>query len=175
MGNIVDDNPFPLNKSQKKILLAAQNEKNKIIVVEGPPGTGKSHTISALVYMASGMGRSVLITSHKKQALDVIEGYLTDKFRRLNQTGKPAIIRMDKANEGIANPPAQTLANPALNGAANRVQKTDIDVIEQRIQATLDRIIEQNQAYWQQLNLAVSAKSLISDYLALESNLQLPV
>jgi len=173
--NIVDDNPFPLNKSQKKILLAAQNEKNKIIVVEGPPGTGKSHTISALVYMASGMGRSVLITSHKKQALDVIEGYLTDKFRRLNQTGKPAIIRMDKANEGIANPPAQTLANPALNGAANRVQKTDIDVIEQRIQATLDRIIEQNQAYWQQLNLAVSAKSLISDYLALESNLQLPV
>ncbi len=172
--NIVDDNPFPLNKSQKKILLAAQNEKNRIIVVEGPPGTGKSHTISALVYMASGLGKSVLITSHKKQALDVIEGYLTAKFRSLNQTGKPAIIRMDKASDGIANPPAQTLANPAFNGAANRVQRIDIAATELKLQETLQKIKEQNQVYWQQFNSALDSNDLISEYLDLERNLQLP-
>ena len=142
--------------------------------MEGPPGTGKSHTISALVYMASGLGKSVLITSHKKQALDVIEGYLTAKFRSLNQTGKPAIIRMDKASDGIANPPAQTLANPAFNGAANRVQRINITATEQKLQETLDRIKEQNQVYWKQFDSALVSNDLISEYLDLEKDLQLP-
>jgi HrpA-like RNA helicase len=46
----VSDNPLPLNSSQKRILLALKNERNKIVVVDGPPGTGKSHTIAAISY-----------------------------------------------------------------------------------------------------------------------------
>ena len=38
--------PIPLNPEQLKILRALNNEKCKYVVVEGPPGTGKSHTIS---------------------------------------------------------------------------------------------------------------------------------
>ena len=43
--------PIPLNPEQLKILRALKNEKCKYVVVEGPPGTGKSHTISAIAFV----------------------------------------------------------------------------------------------------------------------------
>ncbi len=49
----ISDNPLNLNVSQKRILLALNNPKNRIIVVDGPPGTGKSHTIAAITYWAN--------------------------------------------------------------------------------------------------------------------------
>jgi len=67
VNNIIDDIPLKLNDSQKRILLAAKNVKNKTIKVEGPPGTGKSYTICALVYLANSLNKSVLITSHKNE------------------------------------------------------------------------------------------------------------
>ena len=45
--------PLSLNETQKKILTAVENEKNELIVVDGPPGTGKSYTITAIVYLAA--------------------------------------------------------------------------------------------------------------------------
>ena len=41
-GRYISDNPLNLNVSQKRILLALNNLQNKIIVVDGPPGTGES-------------------------------------------------------------------------------------------------------------------------------------
>ena len=78
------------------------NEKNNIIVVDGPPGTGKSHTIAALTYWANEQKKSVVITSHKKEALDVIDRMLTDKYKSLHPQAKPSIVRMDKET-GSAN------------------------------------------------------------------------
>ena len=40
----VPDTPIPLNEEQQKVLQAIRHEEGRIIVVEGPPGTGKSHT-----------------------------------------------------------------------------------------------------------------------------------
>ena len=76
--------PLNLNEKQKKILTAVENPKNEIIVVDGPPGTGKSYTIAAIVCLANQLGKSVVITSHKKQALDVIDQTLTEQFKRLH-------------------------------------------------------------------------------------------
>ncbi|MBW1728812.1 MAG: AAA family ATPase [Deltaproteobacteria bacterium] len=67
-GRYISDNPLNLNISQKRILLALNKPKNKIVVVDGPPGTGKSHTIRAITYWTNQEGKSVVITSHKKQA-----------------------------------------------------------------------------------------------------------
>ena len=58
----ISDNPLNLNASQKRILLALNNPKNKIVVVDGPPGTGKSHTIAAIAYWANQERKSVVIT-----------------------------------------------------------------------------------------------------------------
>ena len=64
--------PIPLNPEQLKILKALNNEKCKYVVVEGPPGTGKSHTISAIAFDYVLNGKSILILSDTREALDVV-------------------------------------------------------------------------------------------------------
>jgi hypothetical protein len=113
----ISNNPLPLNNSQKRILLALSNEKNNIIVVDGPPGTGKSHTIAALTYWANENKKSVVITSHKEEALNVIDRMLSDKYKSLHPQAKPSIVRMDKET-GSANNLQNTLQNSVV-GAAN--------------------------------------------------------
>jgi very-short-patch-repair endonuclease len=48
------------------------------IVIEGPPGTGKSQTITNLVAQALAAGKSVLFVAEKMAALDVVHRRLTD-------------------------------------------------------------------------------------------------
>lgn len=59
-----------LNSSQEDVLKKII-EKNAV-VVEGPPGTGKSQTITSLVTNFILNGKSVLLVSEKKAALDVV-------------------------------------------------------------------------------------------------------
>ncbi|MEI7621360.1 MAG: AAA domain-containing protein [Candidatus Moraniibacteriota bacterium] len=115
----MSDGPIPLNNSQKRILLALENSKNKIIVVDGPPGTGKSHTIAALAYKANEDGKTVVVTSHKKEALDVIDRMMTDKFKSLHPQAKPSIVRMD-IETGSANNFSNTLTASVVSGATER-------------------------------------------------------
>jgi len=115
----ISDNPLNLNVSQKRILLALHKPKNKIIVVDGPPGTGKSHTIAAIAYWANQERKSVIITSHKKQALDVIDRMLTDKFQDLHPKAKPSIIRLAKNGKSI-NSIENSLQNAVINAAGGR-------------------------------------------------------
>lgn len=115
----IADNPLNLNNNQKRILLALQNQKNKILVVDGPPGTGKSHTIAALIYWANQQKKSVVVTSHKKEALDVIDRMLTEKFRNLHPQGKPSIVRFGKNGNSI-NTLENSLQNAVINAAGGR-------------------------------------------------------
>ena len=59
-----------LNSAQENILTAV--EKGDEIVVQGPPGTGKSQVITGLITSAVMKGRTVLMVSEKKTALDVV-------------------------------------------------------------------------------------------------------
>lgn len=62
--------PVALDPSQEKIL--QEFEKSKKIVVNGPPGTGKSQTITALIAREISKGNTCLIICEKKTAQDVI-------------------------------------------------------------------------------------------------------
>lgn len=125
------DNPLPLNPSQKKILTALGNQKNRIIVVDGPPGTGKSHTIGAITYWANQNKKSIIITSHKKEALDVVERMLTDKFKALHPHTKPSVIRLTKANDlNTINTIDNSLSLPVIDGAAKRAEDFNLEAIE---------------------------------------------
>lgn len=126
----ISDNPLNLNISQKRILLALNKPKNKIIVVDGPPGTGKSHTIAAITYWANQEGKSVVITSHKKQAIDVIDRMLTDKFRDLHPNAKPSIIRLAKNGRSI-NTLENSLQNAVINAAGDRANDYNERAVEQ--------------------------------------------
>jgi len=67
-----------LNKDQTDALSSAQKFKNSIII--GPPGTGKSYTISSIAIDAILNNKSVLIVSKTKQSIEVIRQMLLDDF-----------------------------------------------------------------------------------------------
>lgn len=136
----ISQSPLPLNNSQKRILLALAHEKNHIIVVDGPPGTGKSHTIAALTYWANENKKSVVITSHKQEALDVIDRMLTDKYKSLHPQAKPSIVRMDKET-GSANNLQNTLQNSVVGAASTRALNYNKEATENDEKKQSDNLI----------------------------------
>ena len=70
--------PLPVDSSQLAVIAAA--DKGKSFVIEGPPGTGKSQTISNLISHLMAKGKTVLFVSEKMAALEVV-------YRRLEKIG----------------------------------------------------------------------------------------
>ena len=79
-----------LDYSQEKVLKLI-NSYNAL-VVQGPPGTGKSQTITSIIVQAILKGKSVLMVSEKKTALDVI-------YSRLGTLSKFALLIDDVENK----------------------------------------------------------------------------
>ena len=70
--------PLPTDSSQMAVIATADAGKDFVII--GPPGTGKSQTISNLIAHMLGKGKTVLFVSEKTAALEVV-------YRRLNDVG----------------------------------------------------------------------------------------
>lgn len=70
--------PLPADASQMAAIATADRGKDFIII--GPPGTGKSQTISNLIAHLLGSGKTVLFVSEKTAALEVV-------YRRLQEIG----------------------------------------------------------------------------------------
>ena len=70
--------PLPTDSSQMAVIATADAGKDFVII--GPPGTGKSQTISNLIAHMLGKGKTVLFVSEKTAALEVV-------YRRLNDIG----------------------------------------------------------------------------------------
>ena len=70
--------PLPADSSQLAAVLAASEGRDFVLV--GPPGTGKSQTITNIIAQCLGDGKSVLFVAEKAAALDVVH-------RRLVSTG----------------------------------------------------------------------------------------
>jgi len=70
--------PLPADSSQLAAVFAAS--KGMSFVLEGPPGTGKSQTITNLIAHCLTEGKTVLFVSEKMAALDVV-------YRRLSGVG----------------------------------------------------------------------------------------
>ena len=83
VDRMVYDSPIPLNEEQRKVLLAVRNADGKIVVVSGPPGTGKSHTITAIAADCAFNQRSCLVLSDKTEALDVVVDKLSEAMSRV--------------------------------------------------------------------------------------------
>lgn len=79
--------PFPANEYQVKAL--QDIFQNKLSVITGPPGTGKSQFISNLLVNLFLDGKSVLFVSHTNEAVDVVNQKINEQFRNLMlRTGK---------------------------------------------------------------------------------------
>ncbi|WP_425667728.1 DUF4011 domain-containing anti-phage protein Hhe (plasmid) [Vibrio tubiashii] len=80
VADLHDDFPMieDADSSQMSVVIDALNGKN--LVVEGPPGTGKSQTITNLIAAALSQKKSVLFVAEKQAALEVVK-------RRMDKTG----------------------------------------------------------------------------------------
>ena len=81
-----------LNSAQEAVLDSA--EKMDELVIEGPPGTGKSQTITSLITQFIDKGKTVLMVSEKKTALDVV-------YSRLGNLSRYAMMLDDANNKNL--------------------------------------------------------------------------
>ena len=132
--------PIPLNAEQYKILKALKKDNCKYVVVEGPPGTGKSHTISAIAFDYILDDKSILILSDTREALDVVENKINDtlnKVRGKNVLQNP-ILRLGK----MGNTYNKILAKSSIDNIRtfHRAQKNNIKAIDKDIKDISDVI-----------------------------------
>ncbi|THJ49651.1 AAA family ATPase, partial [Candidatus Frankia alpina] len=74
--------PLPASPEQARVLERLRHD-NGVVVVEGPPGTGKTHTIANLITALLAEGQRVLVTSQKAQALRMLREKLPPELQRL--------------------------------------------------------------------------------------------
>jgi len=127
------ESPIPVNPEQLKILRALNNDKCKYVVVEGPPGTGKSHTISAIAFDYILKFKSILILSDTREALDVVENKINttlNQVRGKHNIQNP-ILRLGK----MGNTYNKILAKGSVDNLRtfHRAQKTHRKEVEKEI------------------------------------------
>ncbi len=89
--------PVPADSSQ--LTAIADAVSGRTFVLEGPPGTGKSQTITNLLAKAMGEGRRVLFVAEKRAALDVVKSRLDAvgmgpfSLDLHDKGSKPAVVR----------------------------------------------------------------------------------
>jgi len=143
---LVYASPIPLNGEQRQILSAVRKEGCNYIIVEGPPGTGKSHTITAIIFDAILKNQSVLVLSDKKEALDVVEDKITQTMNkvRYDKNVQNPILRLGKTG----NTYNSILAQSAIEGIKThyRAVKKDHDTIEETIAKSSNSLKEELEA-----------------------------
>ena len=91
----------PLSADSSQLAAVLYSAMGKSFVLHGPPGTGKSQTITNLIAHNLALGRRVLFVSEKKAALDVVH-------RRLSSVGlKPFCLELHSNKSGKAEVLAQ--------------------------------------------------------------------
>ena len=74
--------PLPANREQRRIVEAINRQRG--VLVQEPPGTGKSHTIANLVcHPLLASGKRVLITAEAGRALKVLKEKLPEDVQPL--------------------------------------------------------------------------------------------
>lgn len=83
LKQLVADPMFPLPANAEQSQIVHRLGRDSGVVVEGPPGTGKTHTIANLMAALLARGQRVLVTSEKSQALRVLRDKLPPELQEL--------------------------------------------------------------------------------------------
>lgn len=137
---LVYKSPIPLNGEQQQILSAINNDKCKYVLVEGPPGTGKSHTITAIVFDTILKDKSVLVLSDKKEALDVVEKNIVNTLNkvRIDEKFQNPLLRLGKTG----NTYSQLLTQPSIDGITEqfRAVRSKHPNLNEQIEASINAL-----------------------------------
>ena len=116
------------DSSQIAVIEEAKSHKN--LVVEGPPGTGKSQTIVNLITELIGAGRSVLFVSEKMAALDVVK----DRLDRVGMGDFCLELHSRHSNKKeILNELEKTLIKSKTITNIDMGRYTEIDLLKSRL------------------------------------------
>ncbi|MBO5921189.1 MAG: HRDC domain-containing protein [Bacteroidaceae bacterium] len=139
-GEESSDNNVPLSISEKNLVyinelnssqeavLSAINSCNEL-VVQGPPGTGKSQVITSLISEFVSAGKTVLMVSEKKTALDVV-------YSRLGELSQYALLIDDVGNKNAF---YQQLSKMVHLGDTSE-EKMSLDFLSEKIDALVKRL-----------------------------------
>ncbi|PPH07616.1 DUF3320 domain-containing protein [Rathayibacter sp. AY1H3] len=134
--------PVPADASQLEAVAAAV--AGKTFVLEGPPGTGKSQTITNLLARSLAEGKRVLFVAEKRAALDVVK-------RRLEEVGLgPFCLDLHDKGARPAEARAQIRAaldfsvQPDSHGFAN--QQDTVESTTRQLRRYADHVHEENGA-----------------------------
>lgn len=131
----------PLDADQRAAVSAAIH--NKLTVVTGPPGTGKSQVVVAVLANAWLRGQTVLFASRNHKAVDVVE----ERARAL--VGQPLAVRAGK-QAGARNLRHALLQflDGILSLVATAADRLELD----EARADVERLAAQRAAVWAQLD-----------------------
>ena len=94
---VVENLPLVADSDQARVV--ADAAAGRSLVVEGPPGTGKSQTVANIIFRALAQGRTVMFVAEKATTLDVVarrlreEAGIGDLLLNLHDNGmKPAEV-----------------------------------------------------------------------------------
>ncbi|MGW0364728.1 caspase, EACC1-associated type [Streptomyces sp. NPDC002990] len=102
--------PGPCNESQERVISSAMTRR--LTVATGPPGTGKSEVVTAVVTTAVAAGQSVLVASTNNEAVNVVA-------ERCDEISPGLLMRTGNkdAREREAQKLAELLAGPVASPA----------------------------------------------------------
>ena len=112
-----------INYAQEKVI--DMLNKDQKLVIWGPPGTGKSQTITSLIAASVLKGENVLVVSEKKVALDVI-------YSRLKGASKYAMFIDDAENKQNFYHKLEEFMNPVppQRTINNDIYKLEVEIEE---------------------------------------------
>ena len=153
---LIFQSPVPLNEEQKQILQALEKPDCKNVIIEGPPGTGKSHTITAIICKALLDGKSVLVLSDKKEALDVVEDKISstlNKVRHEKDFQNP-ILRLGRSGNKFGKiVQGQTIQKIKDHYIAYRTNKSKFEEQLIRVSEEAKNSIKENIEYYENIYL----------------------
>jgi len=121
---------FPKEFNEAQVQIIDRLENNDGVVVQGPPGTGKTHTIANIICHYLATGRSVLVTSKGKPALEVLRDQIPNELRDLT------ISLLSNEREGFKQLEA------AVSLLANIASQTNLRELKRDADALLQRVTQ---------------------------------
>ncbi|KAM7279266.1 hypothetical protein ACFE04_006400 [Oxalis oulophora] len=88
--------------SQQKVIALTLNKKRPILLVEGPPGTGKTGLLKEIIILAVQQGEKVLLTAPTNAAVDNMVEKLSNSGLNIVRVGNPARISSTVASKSLA-------------------------------------------------------------------------
>jgi len=134
--------PLATSDSQNRIAHLLLDQKYPAVVTEGPPGTGKTHSIANIVCAYLCQGKRVLVTSKNAPALSVLRDRLPSTVQELcvdvSKSESSGLRQLRQTVERLAN--RISAASVDIESQKSELLKTNIDELEERLESIASSI-----------------------------------